>query len=102
MNITKVWMPETNDVQVTCEGWKSEGEFHGGDGELVAIEQIPEIAAHCHNSSIELDEKGQYQVTGDYAETALSIGKKVGIVRTDRGKVYSEEAEDSEIPSKSR
>lgn len=38
-----------------------------------------------------LDEKGQYQVTGDHAETALSIGKKVGIVRTDRGKVYSDD-----------
>jgi P-type Ca2+ transporter type 2C len=79
MNITKVWMPETNDVQVTGEGWKSEGEFYGADGDLVAIEEIFEIAAHCHNSSIELNEKGQHQVTGDPTEAAfLVLGQKAG------------------------
>jgi len=79
MNITKVWMPGTDDVKVTGEGWKSEGEFQGEGEDLEAMEKVFEIAAHCHNSTISLTEKGQHEITGDPTEAAfLVLSKKAG------------------------
>ena len=79
MTITRLWMPETEDIKVTGEGWESIGQFHGSEEDIVSIEQLFEIAAHCHNSSIEINEKGQYQITGDPTEAAfLVLGNKAG------------------------
>ncbi|MFD2203509.1 cation-translocating P-type ATPase [Shivajiella indica] len=79
MTITRLWMPETNDVRVSGEGWESIGQFHGSKEDILTIEQLFEIAAHCHNSSIEINEKGQYQITGDPTEAAfLVLGNKAG------------------------
>ncbi|WP_242617444.1 cation-translocating P-type ATPase [Cecembia calidifontis] len=79
MTITRLWMPETSDVKVTGEGWESIGQFHGSEEDILTIEQLFEIAAHCHNSSIEINGKGQYQITGDPSEAAfLVLGNKAG------------------------
>lgn len=79
MTITRLWMPETEDIKVTGEGWESVGQFHGSEEDILSIEQLFEIAAHCHNSSIEINEKGQYQITGDPTEAAfLVLGNKAG------------------------
>jgi len=83
MTIKRLWMPETQDVKVSGEGWESKGEFHGEESDILAIEQLFEIAAHCHNSSIEINEKGQHQVTGDPTEAAfLVLGNKAGKSKT--------------------
>ncbi|WP_304517439.1 cation-translocating P-type ATPase [Cecembia rubra] len=79
MTITRLWMPETNDVKVTGEGWESIGQFHGSEADILSIEQLFEIASHCHNSSIEINDKGHYQITGDPTEAAfLVLGNKAG------------------------
>lgn len=79
MTIKKLWMPETNDVQVSGEGWESEGGFHGTEKDILVTELLFEIAAHCHNSSIEINDKGQIIVTGDPTEAAfLVLGNKAG------------------------
>jgi P-type Ca2+ transporter type 2C len=55
MTITRLWMPETQDVRVSGDGWESTGEFHGEESDILTIEQLFEIAAHCHSSSIEIN-----------------------------------------------
>jgi P-type Ca2+ transporter type 2C len=83
MTITRLWVPETKDVRVSGEGWKSTGEFHGEESDILAIEKLFEIAAHCHSSSIEINEKGQHKVTGDPTEAAfLVLGNKAGKSKT--------------------
>lgn len=79
MTIKKVWVPNAEDVDVYGEGWESEGELSGAEKDIEAIQLLLEIAAHCHNSAIQENEKGMLVVTGDPTEAAfLVLGNKVG------------------------
>lgn len=79
MTIKKVWVPNAEDVVVYGEGWESEGELSGAEEDIEAIQLLLEIAAHCHNSAIQENEKGMLVVTGDPTEAAfLVLGNKAG------------------------
>lgn len=79
MTIRKIWVPGIEDIEVEGEGWESIGDFRGEEKDILALESLFEIAAHCHSASVQQPEVGTYQVTGDPTEAAfLVLGNKAG------------------------
>ncbi|GAB2631599.1 cation-translocating P-type ATPase [Belliella aquatica] len=79
MTIKKVWTHGISDVEVTGEGWESKGTFLGDEKDANSLEILLEIAAHCHQSAIEVSENDLLKVIGDPTEAAfLVLGNKAG------------------------
>jgi Ca2+-transporting ATPase len=79
MTIRKIWVPGIEDIEVEGEGWESIGDFRADEKDILALESLFEIAAHCHSASVHQPEVGTYQVTGDPTEAAfLVLGNKAG------------------------
>ena len=79
MTIRKIWVPGIEDIEVAGEGWESIGDFRGEEKDLLALESLFEIAAHCHSAAVSEPETGTFEVTGDPTEAAfLVLGNKAG------------------------
>jgi P-type Ca2+ transporter type 2C len=77
MTIQKVQRHGFGEVNVTGEGWESEGRLLGSAEDIEGLSDLLEIATHCHAAAIQKNEKGQFQVTGDPTEAAfLVLGNK--------------------------
>lgn len=80
MTIKKLWQAGGSEVYVSGEGWERSGEFSGDKADLAALAPLLEIAAHCQQASLSVNEKGQIQVTGDPTEAAFAVlAEKAGL-----------------------
>ncbi|WP_194774446.1 cation-translocating P-type ATPase [Pararhodonellum marinum] len=83
MTIKKIWIPESEDVEVTGEGWEADGDLLRKENTTASLENLLEVAAHCHHAAIKKDENGKIQITGDPTEAAfLVLAKKAGKSKT--------------------
>ncbi|WP_375583557.1 cation-translocating P-type ATPase [Cyclobacterium xiamenense] len=73
MTIKKLWQVGGSEVEVSGDGWDRTGEFSGDEADIAALPPLLEIAAHCQQASLSLDEKGQLQVSGDPTEAAFAV-----------------------------
>ncbi len=100
MTIKKIWGVGKSDVDVTGEGWDSEGEFIGNKKDLDNFNELFEIAAHCHQAAIERNENNQVKVIGDPTEAAfLVLANKAG--RKKRLKIIEDIAFNSDLKYRS-
>lgn len=80
MTINKLWQVGGHEVSVSGEGWEDKGEITGESADIASMDQLLEIAAHCNNASISVNESGKYQITGDPTEAAFAVlAKKAGV-----------------------
>lgn len=87
LTVTKIWLWDEPDIQVTGEGWRPIGNFFQ-QGLLFepanhpVLQEILRIAALCNNSSIRHDSNlDTYELIGDPTEGALLVlSRKGGII----------------------
>jgi P-type Ca2+ transporter type 2C len=83
MTIKKIWGLGKSDIEVSGEGWESTGEFIGEKEDIDGANTLLEIAAHCHQSSIQIKENDQINIIGDPTEAAfLVLANKAGKEKT--------------------
>ncbi|MFD2033545.1 cation-translocating P-type ATPase [Belliella marina] len=73
MTIKKIWGIGKADVEVTGEGWENKGEFIGKSFNIEHFDDFFEIAAHCHQASLEERKKHQTKIIGDPTEVAFLV-----------------------------
>lgn len=83
MTIREIFLPEEEDVLVTGDGWKIEGDFYQNDEtisplERVNLKKLLHISAICNNAYIAVDEK--IKIIGDPTEGSLVVlANKAGL-----------------------
>jgi Ca2+-transporting ATPase len=73
MTIRKIWPFGYDEIPVTGEGWDSVGNIQLTGEASYSVNQLLEIAAHCHQTSVTKMPNGAFQVTGDPTEAAFLV-----------------------------